>query len=220
MYTTLYNLFSLNIFFEFVCLTAAIICLKEEKSIVWRLMLVLVAVTFVNESLARCVMLFTASHNNQWFYNIYIWFEIVIIHIMFLHLFKHYFNFKLVFIAAVIILGLRYAYDMYNKGFLWYSNITYTIMSVLFVLYSLSYYYLKFKDEEYVDLKFSPEFWWVAGNLFFFFGATACNLFNDQLDDVMLSGHTLTYYVFRLLNFILYGCWSYSFICKKWQATT
>jgi len=212
--------YTLNTICEFICAVIALICLRKDKALAWRLMIVLMVATFVSETAGRYVFLHSASQNNHWVYNIFILFEIVITHIMFAHLFSRYTNFKPVLIIGVIILGLCYAYDMYNKGFFWYSNHTYTVMSVLFVLYSLIYYYLRFKDDQYVDLRYSPEFWWAAGILFFFFGATASNLFDEQLYAVMLYKHHLTYYIFRFLDILLYGFWSYSFICRKWLITT
>jgi hypothetical protein len=54
-------------------------------------------------------------------------------------------------------------------------------MSVVFVLASLYFYYLKLKDEHFEPLMFSAPFWWVSGTLFFYFGSTACNNFLDYL---------------------------------------
>ncbi|HEY9197270.1 MAG TPA: hypothetical protein VIM77_13430 [Mucilaginibacter sp.] len=212
--------FTLNTIVELICLIFALMCVAKDKDLAWRLMAILMIVTFASETAGRYVFLHSASKNNHWVYNISILFEIAIIHIMFAHLFKRYINFKLALIISITVLGLCYAFDMYNKGFFWYSNHTYTLMSVLFVLYSLIYYYLRFRDEEYIDLRTSPGFWWTTGVLFFFFGATACNLFDEELYAVMFYDHHLTYYIFRLLNFILYGFWTYSFICRKWFAAT
>jgi hypothetical protein len=72
-----------------------------------------------------------------------------------------------------------------------------------------------------MPLKSSPEFWWVAGVLFFYFAATICNLFEEKLEDIVItSTQNLNYFVFKALNIILYSCWSYAFICRKWLKTS
>jgi hypothetical protein len=141
--------------------------------------------------------------------------------LMFAYLLSRYTQSK-----ALIVMGLfsfigLYIYDLTNHGFFVYNNLTYTVMSVIFVLYSLYYYYLLLKDDSFVNLRYSPAFWWVAGVLFFYFSTTACNLFNDKLNTIMLTPkHHLSYFIFKALNVILYGCWSYSFICRRWLTTT
>lgn len=212
--------YSLNTICEFICAVIALICLRKDKALEWRLLVVLMIATFISETAGKIVFMNSVSKSNHWVYNIFILFQLVIMNFMFAYLFKRYAFFKKILISGIIILGLCYAFDMYNEGFFKYSNHTFSVMSVLFVLYSLIYNYVQFQADQYVDLRFSPEFWWTVGVLFYFLGVTACNLFDDELYSIMFYDHHLTYYIFRVLNILLYGFWSYSYICRKWRVTT
>ena len=111
-------------------------------------------------------------------------------------------------------------YELFVDGAFKKHNITTSVMSVLFVLYSLYYFYCLLKDESHINLKYYPPFWWTAGVLFFYFGSTACNVFYSKLSVITVTPkHYLTYYIYNGLNIILYGCWSYSFICRKWAVS-
>jgi len=114
------------------------------------------------------------------------------------------------------ILSIKYVYDVFYKSFWIFSQDTYTLLSVLIVLYGFIFYYYLLTDDSYIDLKYSSAFWWVSGIMIFCFGSMACNIFEERLNHVMVSGHHLAYYIFRVLNVFLYGFWSFSFICRKW----
>jgi hypothetical protein len=157
-------------------------------------------------------------HNNYWVYNILLLFDTGFMSLMFAYIFKQYNKSKFIVITGLALFIALYAYEFIAQGFslfVRYNNLTYTVMSVVYVLYGLYYYYLLLKDERYINLKYSAIFWWVAGTLLFYFGGTACNLFSDQLRAIKIYQH-LSYFIFKALNIILYGFWSYSFICRKW----
>lgn len=213
--------FTTNTNVELICFITALLCLIRDSSFVWRSMILYLFITFTVEMAGIYISGPKQLISNHWVYNIFLICEIGFTHLMFAHLLSRYINSKPIILIGLAILCIVYAYELWDHGFLIYNHHTYTVMSVLFVIYGLYYYYLLLKDDYYVKLKYSPEFWWVAGTLFFYFANTACNLFYDNLKSVMLwDGHHLTYYIFRVLNILLYGCWSYSFICRKWLTTT
>ncbi|MDB5005395.1 MAG: hypothetical protein JWQ34_3620 [Mucilaginibacter sp.] len=214
------NFFTVSIVAEVICFLVAVICLLRARSLVWRSMVLYLLLTCVNEIAGKYIG--KRYHNNQWLYNIFIFFEAGFTFTMLANLLGKYVNCKPIIIPGFAIFIVSHIYGLINPGFLSYDYVTCVIMSAMFVLYSLYYYYLLLKDDLYVDLKYSPEFWWVAGTLLFYFGDTGCNIFSKQLETITIGpnkGH-LTYLIFKVLNIILYGCWSYAFICKKWLTTT
>lgn len=201
---------------EFICFFSAIICLRKDNSFVWRIMILYLFITLI----AECAGLYVAkqTHNNHWVYNIFLLLEAGFSNLMFAYLFNKYINYKPIITGGLIVFILLYIYELLNHGFFRYNALTYTVMSVILVLYSLYFYYLLITDNSYINLKYSPAFWWVVGILFFYFGNTACNVFDDKLYSVMIfKKQHLSYFVFKGLNIILYSCWIYSFICRKWQ---
>ena len=204
-------------FAEFVCFLIAVICLKKDSNIVWRCMIGYLLLTCIIEIIG----IYTGRkyHNNHWVYNLFLLPEIGFTFLMISHLLSSYKKKNnLVIMPGVVLLLLLYIYEIFSHGLFKYDFLTFTTMSVIFVLYSLYYYYLLLSDEQYLNLRRSPEFWWTVGVLFFYFGSTVCNMFNERLYSVMItSNHHLSYFVFKALNIILYSCWAYSFICRKWQ---
>ncbi len=158
-------------------------------------------------------------HSNAWLYNILLIFQAVFFNLFFEKILNKYRNCKPVILSGFAVLMILYAYELYTHGIFEYNNLTNTVMSVLMVLYSLFFYFNLLNDDGYADLKFLPSFWWVSGILFFYFGATACNLFYEKLKPVFMLHQGYLRNIYSVLNIILYGCWCYSFICRKWLTT-
>ena len=213
------NYLTANTTIEIICLLFAVICLIKDPSLVWRIMILYLLITCVAEIFG--IYIARQTHNNHWVYNIFLLFEEGFTTLMFSHLLNKYINSKPIIIIGLALFIISYIYEIVTHGFFRYNHITYTAMSVLFVLYSCFYYYLLLKDDHYIELKYSSEFCWVVGTLIFYFANTACNLFDDKLYSIMITPkHHLSYFIFKALNIILYSCWSYSFICRKWLTTT
>jgi hypothetical protein len=209
---------NLAVFFEIACCILALICLVKDKNIAWRSMVLFLLIICATELTGASIR--RAHHNNSWLYNIYLIFEASFTSFMFGNILGKYFNSKPLVLSGLALLLILYVYEILQHGWLVFNDLTATVMSVIFVVYSFYYYFLLIKDDQYIDLKRSATFWWVAGALFFYFGSTAVNLFFLFLKDVKIHGHNITYYIFTALTTILYSCWSYSFICKKWLTTT
>lgn len=216
---------TVNTVTEILCFIIAAICLSKDKSLAWRSMLLFLLITCIVELSGIYIRRLniedhTHLHRNEWLYNIFMIFQIYFLSYMFYHLLKKFNNPKRIIFTSGSLLIVLYIYEVYKHGVLKDHILTFTSMSVLFVLYGFFYFYYLHKDENYLELKTSPAFWWVAGILFFYFGATACNLFFSKFPSVTSkTGHSPSYYIFRVLNVILYSCWSYAFICRKWQRT-
>ena len=195
-----------------------LICLVKDGNFVWRSMIAYLLITCIVEILG--IYIAKKVHNNNWVYNIFLLFETGFNSLMFAYLLDKYLRSKLLIISGLALFSVLYLLGLIDHGFLLYNNLTYTVMSVIYVFYSLYYYYYLIKDESYINLKHSPEFWWVAGTLFFYFSTTVCNLFDEKLEKIMITKtQNISYFIFQALNIILYGCWSYSFICRRWATT-
>jgi hypothetical protein len=213
--------FTLTTVAELICFFTACFCLFRDSSIVWRLMVVYLFLTCVTEIGGAYISGPQFSVNNHWIYNAFLLCEIGFTHLMFFHLLSFYINCKPIIMVGLTVIIVIYIIETINHGFLEYNNTSYSVMSVCYVLYCFCYFYFLHKDDRYINLKYSPEFWWVVGSLFFYFVVTAANLFRNYLATAVLSnGHHLSYYIFRVLNVLLYGCWTYSFICRKWAKTS
>lgn len=205
-----------NTIVEIVCFLSAVVCLRRDSDFVWRSMIVYLLITCVAE--ISGIYIAEKTHNNNWIYNLFLICEAGFTNLMFAHLFNRRRKAKTLVVMGCVLFGVLYICGLFDHGFFVYNNATYTVMSILYFLYGLYYYYYLLTDHRYIDLKRSSEFWWVAGTLFFYFSNTACNLFDQKLEGVMITAHmTLNYLIFAILNIILYGCWSYSFICRKWE---
>jgi len=195
----------------------AVICLSGSRSKYWRLFIPYLFIICVVELYAAYLR--DMGHNNQWPYNILFVFQVSFNSFLFMKLFSQYFKARSIIIIGAVILTLVYIWGLITLGVMFYSRNTYTTMCVLFMLYSFYYFYLFMKDPNYVVIGKSPEFWLVVGTLLFYFASTVVNIFRGKLSDIHLGDYSLTRYINNVLSMILYGCWSYSFICKRWLTT-
>ena len=198
---------------ELSCLLFAIFCLNKDRGS-WRFMPLFLLLIVITEITGKQ---FTRLHiSNQWLYNIYLVFEAAFVGFMFFTLLNKR---KTWILSGLVLFSLSFLLESHLKGFYKFLSITNLLSSTLFVIFSLYYYYQLLRDERYYNLIQHPPFWGVTGCLFFYFGCTVCNVFFDHLSLLKSTEIRipLRYIIFSLLNFILYSCWSYSFICRYRQ---
>lgn len=215
---------TLNTLLEFLCFFVALICLRKDADWLWRDQIWFLLITCITELAGIYVKNFyrvdgNNGHPNGWVYNIYLLFQITFLSLVFNHFLKKHTKCKPIIIGGLVLMFLVFVFEVIEHGFLKYNSVTNTVMSVCLVFYSLYYYYYLLKDDAYISLLHLPSFWWVAGVLLFYFGKTACNLFYNMLSPTAENfSQQLRYisYIYYGLNFLMYGLWSYSFICRKW----
>ena len=209
---------------EMICFLIALVCLLKDADFIWRYMVLFLFITCVAELTGLHIKrLYLADkvhvHPNVWIYNILLICQASFISLMFQHLLSKYSKSKLIIRSGLVLMFILYIYETSAHGIYVYNNITNTVMSILFVVYSYYYFYGLLKADEPVNLTFSADFWWVAGALFYYFGRTACNVFFEILSRFRPE-IIITYPIYKVLNVILYAYWSYSFICRKWLTAT
>jgi hypothetical protein len=208
--------YTIIIFFEIICLLVSLFYLyKKEsywKNFIWFLLLT------VAVEISGYFIYFIFHHSNHWMFNIYLLIETLFVSWILYKLCKDYFNCKPWILTGLIIFIIAYLYESIKSNFLEYSFNSNTIISTFIICICCMYYYYLLKNIEYVNLIKHAPFWIIAGIFFFYFGRIASNFFFDYL--VSLNKDSIKpvrYIIFIVLNFILYSCWSYAFICKYKQ---
>ncbi|PWS32080.1 hypothetical protein [Pedobacter paludis] len=201
---------------ELICLIIAIFCLAKDKSLFWKIAIIYMAITFTTETVAS-IMSKIFHQYNVWLYNLYILVEDSFVSYGLYKFLKEYTNPKPIIIVGSGLMFISYCFDLYSHGIAELHNITINVSAIIFVVYGLYYFLLLLKDDNFIRLKFHPQFWWVVGVLFYYFGGTIINLFNEVLFVKVSTSHYLRWYIYILLNLLLYSFWSYSFICRARQ---
>ncbi|WP_419700292.1 hypothetical protein [Mucilaginibacter sp. NFX135] len=208
---------------ELICLLVALVCVTRARQAHWRSMTAYMLLVCIAE-LAGIYVEYSIPGTytrNEWIYNLLLIAQAGLINWMFNQLLKAYLPMSWIITSAGVLLLVLYGYEILDHGIAYYNQLTNTVMLVFISLFSLLYYYFLIRDTRYVSLARHADFWWVTGIFFFYFGTTACNVFYHQLAPGAnnMIKH-LTYYIYNAFIFVLYGCWSYSFICKKWEVRT
>lgn len=194
----------------------AFVYLGRVQSAFWRsfrwFMLVTVAVEITGHTLRY------RGINNHGLYNLYMPVETFYKYYLLYRLCRDYFKVAYWILPFAGIFTILYLYESIDSKFSSYSYIANSVMSISIVIITCLYYYYFLKKEEYVDIYKHAPFWIITALFFFNLGSTACNVFWSYLSNIYATQHIpVRFIIFSLLNFIMYGCWSYSFICKYRQ---
>ncbi|MFD2284757.1 hypothetical protein GJU39_12565 [Pedobacter petrophilus] len=204
---------------EIICLIAAIFFLLKDKISFWKVNIAYLAIALSAE--ASGSYLYAQRHHNLWLYNTFVLFEIAFISYGMYYCLKKYIDPRPIIYTGLGISYTVFAIFAFKNGIHAYNDIfndnTVSVMSVTFVLYCLYYYYKLLNDEETLDLKYHPEFWWVNGVLFYYFGGTATNLFYGLFNVKVFEHIPLRLFIYYITNIILYSNWIYSYICRAKQ---
>ncbi|MES2063734.1 MAG: hypothetical protein V4456_17540 [Bacteroidota bacterium] len=218
IFNTLKIFVTVNTASEFLCFLAALFFLYREKSLAWKLFIPFLLLTCCTE-LAGIYIREYMDKANYGIYNVYLLFECGFTSYFFFYLYKGY-HYKITWLFTWLgIFTVMYVIDLLYHDFARFVSTTASVMSVVFVLASLYFYFLKLKDDHFEPLLFSAQFWWVSGTLFFYFGSTACNNFLDYLTryEAITFYRSIRYIMFNVLDVIMYIFWSYAFICRYRQ---
>ncbi|SDH22062.1 hypothetical protein SAMN05421827_11972 [Pedobacter terrae] len=200
---------------EVICFIVALAIIWKDKNAFGKVITCYLAIALVTEEAAAYLAI--RGIHNLWLFNIYIIFEISAILYGLYHCIKKYVSAKPIFLISLGTIILTYIFFLVTQSFSHLNTVTITVMSVIFTLFCLYYYYLLLKDESFIEIRTHPEFWWVTGVLFYYFGSTMSNLFDGLFTVKLIGFATLRYCIYIILNLILYSCWLYSFICRMKQ---
>lgn len=205
-------LYTTTIIVETICLIISLVFLNNEKSW-WKYFKWFLLLTVITEVCAY-YWYFVLGKNNHWIFNFYLPIEVAFIFVVLSKFLKVYSRRDL--IIKFIVFLISYIIESFVNHFREYSSVSNDIASVLIIIECCIYYYLLLRKSEYINITSDSSFWIVSGLFLFYFGSTASNLFQNQL--VRLNAKTIVpvrYIIFLVLNFIMYACFSYAFICRS-----
>ncbi|MRG44482.1 hypothetical protein GFS24_05125 [Chitinophaga sp. SYP-B3965] len=211
--------FTLNTIAEWISFLTSVVCLSKDRDPVWKRFSIYLLIVCLVET-GGIYFRETLHQPNTPLYNGLLPIECFAVSSMFYHLLKPYGIRRDIFLAWITLFALCFLTELISSRFSHYAHQTLVLMAVVFILASLYYFYLVLKDDHYVSLGTYAPFWWVSGALIFYFGGTATNTFFQYLlnDPETRSIHySLRYHIFKVLNVLQYGCWSYAFICRYRQ---
>lgn len=209
-------LFSVFFTIELICLIAAFIYIRNDVDKFYKItryyLFIVCTVEFGGRILTRIY-----HQHNTWLYTLFLFVEATYIAYGIYHFMKPYKIAKLPVYIAYTIFVILYLLEIFQNGLAGQNTKPILYLSVMVTLSSLWYYYLLLKSDNFVVLRMHEPFWWIAGILLFYFGGIVITLFEPIFNAKIHDNHTLRYYIFILLNLILYSFWTYSFICRKRQ---
>ena len=207
-----------HIIIEYLCLLFAFLYVRKTKDW-WVLFIPYMICVVITETLALYVM----QQGNKDNYQVHNFYLPIYFSFSLLALYKTcapLFNVKKWIGLIAILVLIFYLFESIGSGFKKLSIDTFSFANACFVILCCSYYYHLLKQDNFIEIKKHAPFWVVTGILFFCFGSTVSYLFFDTLVQINIKyGLPVRQVIFIVLNFILYSCWSYAFLCRYRQKT-
>ena len=206
-----------SLVFEIVCLVCALLYLRRPDTGHWRFFVPFMIFIIIVEGTGWSMgALFKIK--NHWVYNIHLLAEFYFLTWLFEKFSGTWYTRRYIVDIAIVIFTSVFIVECCNTQFVIYNSKSSLLASVLIILYCGVYYYQLLKQSDHIKLLKHPEFWVVSGIFFFYFSSTAVIVFFKELMTINIKGGIpLRYFIFTVLNAILYGFWSYAFRCKKKQ---
>ena len=212
-------MYPINLLLEIVCFAFALVLLKNKTGF-WRYFKMYMLLTVLIET-AGWLMRVYWKVNNQWIYNLFSPLQVLFLYWVFLKIYPDQSNRRRFMGICILLFSVVYIVECFYHPFTTFNYYSWIVFSFLIIITCGLYYYFLLKDEEYIHLATHPPFWFVTGVFVYFFCSSVCTLFFTQLVRINITQNiSLRYLLFILFNFILYGCWSYAFLCRYKQTTS
>lgn len=207
-------LFTIIIFIEAACFLAATVFLKDKEQGWWRSFILFMLVTLSIET-SGYILYFQLGKQNHWLFNIYLPVEIGFLFFVLYRICKHYFKVLPILLISLLFFLCIYIWQSITLDWRDYSEYANTFASVMIILTCCLFYYYLLKLDINLELMRFPPFWVISGIFIFYLGSIGCGLFERPLTEVFKrTGIPIRYIIMLVLNFILYGCWSWAFLCR------
>lgn len=211
------NLFYwLNPIVELIAFALSLFLITRKNGDWYRHFIIYLLIVVLTESSAN-TLYHVWGQKNHWVYNIYLPVQIGFVSWVAYKISMHL-NTRNYILLMVITFMVMYCMEISIRGFLNYASNTKTIFSLFIICFCLTYFYQLLKDDPEKDNLNAGNIWVIAGLFIFYFGSTAANLFFDYLVELNKTQvRPIRYTIFLILNLLLYGSWTYGFICRQRQ---
>jgi hypothetical protein len=213
-------LFILITLIVLLCFLFSIFCLKEKGQGWWRHFKWFLLLTTLVEGSGYCLY-FIYGIKNHALFNFFLPIEYIFLSWVMWKLSNPYYNCKPWILCGLGIVLSIYLYESIGASFTGYSTSSTIAASIFFTGISGLYYYYFMKQDSHVTLTSFAPFWIVAGIFLFYFCSSAINFFFEYFASLNSSNpfqlKLTRYKISIILNFILYACWAYAFICRRRQ---
>lgn len=205
----------LNIIFELICLCFAVFTLPKVKA-PWTLFILYLLFVVGIESYG----LYAAENHisSKMVYNIYVLTNFYFVQAILYKICNLNSTGKIPAWIFSVLFILFYGGELMYNGPEQFTLTSMILSNILITIQSLYYFYSLMTQDDFVQLKSHAPFWLVAGLLIHAFGSTASFLFYEYLVAINKELKIpVRQVIIPFLNFILYGSWSYAFVCKYQQ---
>lgn len=187
--------------------------LRKDSNAYWRWLSLYIFVGCATEITGRYLG-FVLRENNSWLYNLFMGIEIIVVNLFFWNLIREVRWSRLAVFGGFMLVMTVHLLEGISLSLMNYHSATRSLLSVMMIIYSLGYYYLLIRKDDFVVLRFYAPFWWVAGILFYYSGSIIANFTFMKVNIYFFDKYPLRYFIYIGLNLILYGLWTYSFYCR------
>lgn len=204
---------------EWACFLTALCCLRKDKDPAWKWFPFYLLIVCLVETMGIYLRI-TLHRSNAALYNIYLPLECLFVSVFLYRLLQPYGVKRWLLLVWTGLFFVLYLAESVSNRFARYAHQTVIVMSLVFVLASLYYFYLVLKGERYIRLGTYAPFWWVSGVLLFYFGGVVTYVFFNYLLRTPASvnlHYSVRYIIFKVLNVLLYGSWTVASICRYRQ---
>ena len=197
-----------------ICSLVALFFLRNENRNIWVL---LKWFTVFDAFVEFFALVFSAvSHKyNLWVFTLYLPFNFIILYWSVYKLLPfHKYN-KFLCVTGIVVFCLCYVTEIGLHGIYVYSINSDTVATIFMIIGCNWFFYLLLQKQEWILISKHAAFWFVTGLFLFSFCTVVTDLFDNELNDLFITNKLpLRSLLFVGFNLILYGCWSYAFICK------
>lgn len=209
-------LFTIIIFIEAACFLFALFYLRTQKGW-WKNFIWFLGLSVLFET-GGYFLYFVYHIQNHWLFNIFLPIEISFLCYVLYHICRNYFKIQWYLLVVLAGFFIMYLIESVQSKWTEYSGIANSFASVVIVLLCCLFYYFLLKGERYIHLNTYPQFWIISGLFVFYLGSIGVGLFVNQLAAIYIKSKIpIRYIIMLVLNFILYACWSYAFLCRYRQ---
>jgi len=200
----------------FVCFVCSVFFLKQKNAGWYRHFIWFLGLSFLVE-LAGYLCFFIYHTKNHFIFKFFMPVEAIFSFWAMAHIFKNLIrNTALLFWVVTGSFIACYTIEVLSIQFTEYSSISSDVLSFAVIILCLLYYYLFLKQETYTNLWQHADFWVLTGFFLFYFVITASNYFFKHVSGInQKSIIPLRFSILIVINLILYGCWTYAFLCRK-----